>query len=250
MKKKIVVIWGVLFVLGAVFVSFKYFRGSETPADKADTQDQYKNMADSIVSEDSLHIPAQEGEISEENRQLAASLKKTTGMEYNPLNITTIGKPIRTGEFSYQINAWSMSKEYPGYPVPGGQESLEERTGAQLDEAGNIINDYSYVVVNMEVENMTSNDIKYLIWGIFQLKSIGSGTGQYCGEVLYLGDNRPMGKDYYLDTIEANSKKEMPMIFVVKDEYVNDNQLYIEVNPSGVATNDPDYDVKRYIFLD
>ena len=134
--------------------------------------------------------------------------------------------------------------------MPEGRDPLEEWPGAQLDENGNITNDFSYVVVNMAVENLTSKDVTTHIWGIFRLNSIGSGAGQYTGEVTYLGDDRPWGKDYSLDTIGANSKKEMPLIFVVKDEYLNENQLYIQVNPSGAATDNPDFDVKRYIFLD
>lgn len=251
MKKKIVAIVGILLVLVAIFVCFKYFRGSQVAVNSVDKHEKFKNMTDTIIPENSLDIPAQEGTISKENEQFAAALKTVTGMDCNPINITTAGKPIRTGDFSYQINSWSMSKKYPGYPIPEEKrDNLGEGGGASLDENGNITNNYSYVVVDMEVENLTSEDVNFLIWGIFKLKSIGNGAGQYTGEVSYLGDDRPYGKDYNLDTISANSAKEMPLIFIVKDEYINDNQLYIEVNPSGAATYDPDFDVKRYIFLD
>ena len=244
MKKRIVSILGIVLVIGLVFVSFKYFRGTGSSGSSTDTKE-------TITPDSSLNIPAQQGDITERNEQLAAALKTVTGMDYNPINITTVGNPIRTGDFSYQVNKWTISKEDPGYLIPKEQRnSLGEGDGATLDEKGNITNDYSYVVVDMEVENMTSEDISYLIWGISKLRSIGNGTGKYTGEVEYLGDGRLFGNDYYLDTIGANSKKEMPLIFVVKDEYLQDNQLYVEVNPSGVATTNPDFDVKRYIFLE
>lgn len=250
MKKVLVSIIGILLVIGMVFIGFKYFRGNQVSAPSTAPQADSQDIPDSTISEESLDIPAQEGGITEENEQFAAALKTATGVDYNPINITSVGNPIRTGDFSYQINSWSMSKEYPGYPVPEGRDPLEEWPGAQLDENGNITNDFSYVVVNMAVENLTSKDVNTVIWNIFRLNSIGSGAGQYTGEVTYNGSGRPYGKDYDLDTIGANSTKEMPLIFVVKDEYLKDNQLYIEVNPSGVATYNPDFDVKRYIFLD
>ena len=249
MKKRIVSILGIVLVIGLVFVSFKYFRGTSVsmapPVPKEDSKE-----TDPIISEESLNIPAQEGGITEENERLAAALKTVTGMDYNPMNITTVGNPIRSGDFSYKVNSWSMSKEYPGYSQPEGDTPLEERPGAQLDENGNIINDFSYVVVNVEAKNLTSKDVTSLIWGIFYLKSIGNGAGKYTGQDAYLGDDRPLSKDYYLETIPANSTKEMTFVYVEKDEYLKDNQLYIEVNPSGVATYNPDFDVKRYIFLD
>ena len=250
MKKVLVSIIGILLVIGLVFVSFKYFRGTKVSVPPSAHQADSQEISDSMISEESLDIPAQEGAITEENEKFAAALKTVTGMDYDPVNITSVGSPIRSGDFSYQINSWSRSKEYPGYPVPEGRDPLEEWPGAQLDENGNITNDFSYVVVNMEVENLTSKDVTTHIWGIFRLNSIGSGAGQYTGEVTYLGDDRPWGKDYNLDTIGANSKKEMSLIFVVKDEYLKENQLYIQVNPSGAATDNPDFDVKRYIFLD
>lgn len=250
MKKILVSIIGILLVIVMVFVGFKYFRGTQVSVPPSAPQSDSQDIPDPTISEESLDIPAQEGGITEENEQFAAALKTVTGMDYNPINITSVGNPIRSLDFSYQINSWSMSKEYPGYPVPEGRDPLDEWPGAQLDENGNITNDFSYVVVNMAVENLTSKDVTTHVWGTFRLNSIGSGAGQYTGEVTYLGDDRPAGKDYYLDTISANSKKEMSLIFVIKDEYLNDNQLYIEVNPSGVATYNPDFDVKRYIFLD
>lgn len=250
MKKILVSIIGILLVIGLVFVSFKYFRGTKVSVPPSAHQADSQEISDSMISEESLDIPAQEGGITEESEKFAAALKTVTGMDCDPINITSVGSPIRSGDFSYQINSWSMSKEYPGYPVPEGRDPLEEWPGAQLDENGNITNDFSYVVVNMIVENLTSKDVTAQIWNPFRLKSIGSGSGQYTGEVTYNGSNRPYGTDYSLDTIGANSKKEMPLIFVVKDEYLNENQLYIQVNPSGAATDNPDFDVKRYIFLD
>lgn len=249
MKKVLISVAGILLVALTILVSIKYFRSSHTSSLPAGVPKEYENMADTIVSDDSLDEPAQEGKATEENEQFAADLKTITGKDYNPINITSVGHPIRTGDFSYQVTSWSMSKESPGYPIPEGKEYYFREDKAVLDENENITNDYSYVVVNMEVENLTSEEIKFLIWGIFRLKSVGNGAGKYEGECAYLGDGRDAGQSYYLDTIEANSKKEMPIIFVVKDEYLIDNQLYIEVNPSGVATTNPDYDVKRYIFL-
>lgn len=248
MKKVIISIIGVLLVSAALFFCFKYFRG-EMNGNSPPSSDRPE--ADKVTW-DANHKydgPAQDGEADDTSQQFAGMLKSTTGMDYNPQNIVSDGKAIRTGACSYKVTSWSISKEYPGYALPEGHTPLSESPGATVDENGNITNDFSYVVVNMEVENMTPEAYIQYIWGTTRLESIGTGAGQYIGEVTYLGDNRPVSQDYFLETIEANGKKEMPLIFVVKDEYVEDNQLYIVVNPSGAADTNSDYDVKRYIFL-
>ena len=81
MKKILVSIIGILLVIGLVFVSFKYFRGTKVSAPPSAHQADSQEISDPMISEESLDIPAQEGEITEENKEFAAALKTVTGME-------------------------------------------------------------------------------------------------------------------------------------------------------------------------
>ncbi len=58
---------------------------------------------------------------------------------------------------------------------------LNEKAGPQMDANGNITNEYSYVVVNITVENKAEGPITDLLWGYLKLKTFE--TGDFISEV-------------------------------------------------------------------
>lgn len=246
MKRKFISLAGIVVVIVLIVICVKYFRGGN-PFAKNGTE--YTGDA-AITGEEAKNTPAQEGEPDEPSKKLAEQLKSETGVDYDPKNIVSTGKTIVEGKYSYMVDSWEVKKEYPGYALPEGRSSLEEYPGAKLDVNGNITNNYSYVVVNVVFQNLKSKPITELIWGYFKLGIIGSGE-EYTGEVTYLGEDVPRkyGHSYCEETVPSKGKKDMALIFVVKDELIEGKQLYLKINSSGVATVNSDYDVRRYIVL-
>ena len=245
MKKKLITFAGIVVVIILIVICVKYFRGGTLSAQNVASGDEAFLETD----EADKKAPAQSGAPDEASQKLAEALKGETGEDYDVKNIVSVGKPIREGKFSYKVTSWNVTKEYPGYALPEGNTPLSEYPGAEVDENGNITNDFSYVVVNVEVENLKDEDITTLVWGFFRLGIIGGGD--YTGESTYLGEEHPRaaGKDYLKETIPAKGKVDIALIFVVKDEVLKSQQYYLKINSSGSSNVNPDYDVRRFITL-
>lgn len=247
MKKKIVSVIGVIVVILIVIFSVTYLRGGNTGVlSSQEKKEQEQKM--SKEREEMASTLGQQGEADETSKAFAAKLKEKTRQDIDPRNIVSTGKPLISGKFSYTVNFWKVSKEYPGYEPPEGVD-LKAWPGAEVDQNGNIMNDFSYVTVDISVENLKDEETSEYVWGNIRLQIFDAG--EYSGEHTYLGRNeeREYGHDYGKEDFSANGTKNAVMIFVVKDKYLTDQEMYLKIDPSGSATVDPDYDVRRFIIL-
>ena len=128
---------------------------------------------------------------------------------------------------------------------------FEVSAGDYFRRGGKITNEYSYVVVNITVQNKAEEPITDLLWGYLKLKTFE--TGDFIGEVRYLGEETPRayGHEYSMETFEAGETKSYPLIFFMPDEMVKNEELYLEINATGIAydTSDAEFSVMRYIIL-
>lgn len=196
-----------------------------------------------------LMIPGQE---EADNTSVAFSkiLEEKTGIPVNPQNIVSAGDTVRSGNYDITITDWSVSKESPGYALPEGLDLTQY--GAILDKSGRITNDFSYVTANVTVKNVSEESVTNHIWGVFRLKTFQAG--EYLGEVNYLGNpgegtSREHLHDTFKDTFAAGEEKSMALIYVAPDNALTDQDMYIEINQSGVVLSEEESDIKRYIIL-
>ena len=232
-KKTLVTILGCAVVIGAVLVCLFFFRFGFAE----DEGDAYmKEMA---------ALPAQKGEPDRASKELAELI----GEDAN--DIVSVGNPLVSGNYIFTVKSWKTSKEYPGYAPPEGVD-ITEFPGAQADEAGNIVNDYSYITVDVSCQNRTEEEIDDLVWNELSLKFVRPiGGGSYSGELTYLGEKVPRlyGHDYCREYFEADETKDITLIYVVNDGLLDNEGMYLQINPSGAAISGEEYDVIRYIVL-
>ena len=129
---------------------------------------------------------------------------------------------------------------------------MAEKPGAVIEENGNITNEFSYLVMNVDVKNLSEEDVNDAVWGMITLRFPGVSSDQYSKELIYLGEAEPRfkGGDYYMEHIPAGEHITMPLIFVVKDELLDGEYApYLRIDSSGTANTDSDQDVTRYITL-
>lgn len=241
MKKVLISVVGCVFVVLLVIGCVFFFRGG------TDTTTDKDNQKAEEEFEKNLSVVAQEGEPDEVSKELAEKI----GVDAK--NVVSVGHSVASTKYSFTVTSWIASKEYSGYEAPEGVD-ITESPGAELDSEGNIINNYSYVVVNVSAKNQSEQKIENdLIWGNFQLKFImpPSEYSDYIGEIDYLGEDVPrkFGHDYYAENFEPGETKEIAMIYVVHDELLDSEGMYLEINPTGAVIENADYDVKRYIAL-
>lgn len=246
MKKSIVAAISIFIVVIAVIFSVMYLRGDSGQG--LTQEEQKENQMRMQENKEMADTPGQAGEADEVSKAFAAKLKEKKGQEVDAKNIVSTGQSLTSGQFLLTVNEWKVSKEYPGYEAPDGVD-LETWPGAELDQNGNITNGFSYVTVDISAENLKEEAVSELIWGMIQLCLFD--TEDYIGETDYIGreERRESGKDYFRENFQPNETKHAVLIFVVDDKYLTEQEMYLEVNPSGAVIEDPAYDVRRYIIL-
>lgn len=240
MKKVIISVVGCVLVVLLVLVCVFFFRGGMNTTSKDDQRAEEE-------FEKNLSVVAQKGEPDAISKEFAEKI----GVDAK--NVVSVGHSVASTKYSFTVDSWNAGKEYPGYEAPEGID-ITEFPGAELDNEGNIINDYSYVVVNVSVKNQVDKKVeKDLVWATFRLKFImpPSEYSDYIGEIDYLGEDVPRkyGHDYFAEDFEPGETKEIAMIFVVHDELFNSKGMYLEINPTGAVIDNADYDIRRYITL-
>ena len=180
MKKKIITCASVSFVIILVLLSVNFLQSGTGNISK-------ENIEKENEFKKSLDVVAQEEEPDEVSKEFANKL----GVDAK--NVVSTGKQIASTKYSFTVLSWTRGKEYPGYVLPKGKD-LSNYPGAELDEQGNITNDFSYIVVNLSVKNQSDKKIENdLIWGYIRLRFLfpPSEYEDYVGEVSYLGEKTP-----------------------------------------------------------
>lgn len=246
MRKTIVSISVIILVIVGMGVGLLYFRGSGNVGMTKEQQEKSDQRKEEILNIAST--PGQEGEPDNASKEFSKTLKEKAGMTVEARNIVSTGQPVISGKFAVTVTSWNISKESPGYALPKGQDSKTLR-GAELDANGNITNEFSYVTVDISVENVMDEAVSEYIWAYIRLEIFNSGD--YIGEVMYLGEETPreLTRDYLKESFTAGETKNIAMIFIAPDKILGDQEMYMEINPSGAAIADPEQDVRRYIIL-
>ena len=240
MKKKIITCAGVSFVIIFVLLSVNFLQSGTGSISK-------ENIEKENEFKKSLDVVAQEEEPDEVSKEFANKL----GVDAK--NVVSTGKQIASTKYSFTVLSLTRGKEYPGYVLPKGKD-LSNYPGAELDEQGNITNDFSYIVVNLSVKNQSDKKIENdLIWGYIRLRFLfpPSEYEDYVGEVSYLGEETPrvLNHNYYAESFEPGEEKQMALMFVANDELLKSEAIYLEINPTGAVIDNPEYDIRRYIIL-
>ena len=233
----------VILVIFGMGMSYMLFRGGRR------TEEEQKISEEGEKRMENLMKPGQEEEADDTSKSFSDTLNEKAGLTVDPQNIVSVGNPIISGNYSFTVNSWNVSKESPGYALPEGIDL--SGAGPQMDANGNITNEYSYIVVNITVENKAEGPITDLLWGYLKLKTFE--TSDFISEVRYLGEETPRayGHEYSMETFEAGETKSYPLIFFMPDEMVKNQELYLEINATGIAydTSDSEFSVMRYIIL-
>lgn len=251
MNKKIISFIGICVVLALIFISVKYFRGgigfnvmnnSTLKVQEREEDRRYQEgEPDEISKEFARQLEKEMVEVYQsetgESREYTKNRLREDPLDISPEKVVTVGKKIETGDLSYQVDRWEITKNNQGYTMPGDvKDSLFEFHGVEIDENETIVNDSSYVIVDVTVENLLENEITEYVWGRLRLGQLGYSE-EVSKEPEWLGEHpqRKYGKSYNLETIPGNGKKSIALIFLLKDEWIERGQFFIEINPSGVV---------------
>ena len=141
------------------------------------------------------------------------------GAEYN---LQYADEKHKTNEYSdiyIKFNSMNISKEK-------GDFDLCEDWDEKKDEAGNIINNYSYVVCKVTIINKGERSFLTTINNLFL--SLGKDYGYELRS--YNSNNRPFLKDYYTIDFAPNKEYDFNLVYIADDsliqEFKDDMLLY------------------------
>ena len=244
MKKVTVLTAIILILIAGLGISYILWRNGMLTKAQRESRKEYERQMENLM------VPGQEGEADDRSEAFSEALKEKAGLTVDPQNIVSTGSPITSGNYSFTVNSWSVSKESPGYALPEGKDATNGGR-LQIDANGNITNEYSYVIVNLTVENKAEEPVTDLLWGCLWMKAFD--MGDFISEVDYLGEETPRkyGHKYFKESFEAGETKSYPVVFNMPDEIVNNQEIYLEIDTSGgnPQPEDPEFAVKRFIIL-
>lgn len=196
-------------------------------------------------------IPIRDGEPDEASEDLAEHLTEYLDHEVDARYVVSTGDTIRNLPFAYTVDSWQLTKQNPG------DYQLREYPNAEYDSNMNILNDYSYVAVDITVENLRDREVTQYIWGFINLKLRGAEES-YIGSAtdminLDTDEIKPITKDANRETFAANERRKERLIYIVPDDllpYCDGFYLRIEhTEGSDRALNKLDAEVRRWIVL-
>lgn len=153
--------------------------------------------------------------------------------------IYNVGDTVESLSLSYTVTDVKITKNSSGYHPPNGMMPLSERSDTILDENDNILNEYSYVLVYLTVKNTGDGAEGIGNFSAPNLRLLNEGKQEtdmeHCGEFQYFGTDEPYqyGKDSSIITIEPGASQDFVMIFVQRDDEINGQPLYLNINPQG-----------------
>lgn len=146
--------------------------------------------------------------INESDRYYHAKLQKgAKAVIVGSFNLDGSGEPY---DFEIKVNDITVTKEQ------GDFDRVEDDNKLVVDENGTILNDYSYVVANVDVKNISGHEFDATINNI----SLYSDKFEmYYEPWLYNSDNKSISdKHYFLIDFTPNYENNFNLVYFVKDE--------------------------------
>lgn len=186
---------------------------------------------------------------SDEVDEASKEFAKKTGVDAK--TVVSTGQSIVSTKFLCTVTSWEVGKDVLKYELPEGA-SLEDY-GVMTDENGYITNEYSYVIVHFSAQNISDKKIENdYLWSKLRLRFVNPPSSySVTGEVRYLGEKQPrkFTDDYFAENFEVDETKEIALIYAVPDGILDNDGMYLELNPMGAVITDEDQDVRRYLLL-
>ncbi|HIX48304.1 MAG TPA: hypothetical protein H9981_04740 [Candidatus Mediterraneibacter caccavium] len=245
MKKTAVTIIVLFATCVIALICILYFRGNGQDKDAP----TFEEVTDTNGMD--TGIPIRDREPDEASGDLAEHLTEYLDHEVDARYVVSTGDTIRNLPFAYTVDSWQLTKQNPG------DYQLNEYPEVEYDENKNILNDYSYVVADITVENLQDREVTQHIWGFIRLQMRGaekSCNGEVSNIVnLETNELKPITKNTYEETFAANEIRKERLIYVVPDDllpYCDGFYLRIEhMGGSDSTLNKLDAEVRRWIIL-
>lgn len=154
-----------------------------------------------------------------------------------------IGDEFQINDLIYKITSVERTKEkkvysmppldWPFYTVDENGKTLSEDY-LSVDEKGTILNEYSYLVVNFTIKNtMDRVSEKYLNGITLQLYDDKDEDRNGSAPLLNDREIEKGGKDYFRYEFQPQEEKEVKIVYIIEDKYLDYNNLKLRIENLG-----------------
>lgn len=174
-----------------------------------------------------------------------------------PFDVSQVVKKGAVGEsrgIEYQVDMIQIAKE----PVLEGFIGVATEE-IERNQAGKILNDYSYVMIDLTVTNTLEElNVMYLnsvrITGVDEHNKIVQDNLFHCGWTedyikIPQMETNVKDKSYYRMELKAKETQKFKCLYIQKDEEINNLKLYLWVFPAGAGSSENYYD-RDNLFLE
>lgn len=177
---------------------------------------------------------------TKENAEIKADESLAAAKEFKDDKTFEIGEEVLTDDLMFKVNSVEKTKERKQFPNPPDWDLIVK------DENGNLINDMSYVIVNVTIKNQKETERVFPLNSCW-VNAIDDRNERYtyqCWMSSKLDDFDK--KDYFEYTFQPKEEYTCDLVYIVEDERLQNNNLIFDINISGVIGYDDD---SRYIKL-
>lgn len=149
-----------------------------------------------------------------------------------------IGEEVLTDDLTFKVNSVEKTKERKQFPNPPDWDRVV------ADEKGNLINDMSYLIINVTIKNNREAERMFPLNSCW-VNAIDDRNerGTYeCWMSSKLEDFDK--KDYFEYTFQPQEEYTCDLVYIVEDERLQNNNLIFDINISGVVGYNDD---SRYV---
>ncbi len=179
-----------------------------------------------------------EGTETKENAEIKAEESLAAANEFEPDKIFEMGEDVLTVDLTFKVNSVEKTKEKKQFPNPPDCDEFV------TDEKGNLINNMSYVIVNVTIKNNRETERMFPLNSCC-LDVIDDKNEIYNYECWMSSKLEDFDKkDYFEYNFQPQEEYTCDLVYIVEDEKLQYNNQIFDINISGVVGYDDD---SRYI---
>jgi len=175
---------------------------------------------------------------NKENAEVKTEESLAVANEFEADKIFEIGEDVLTDDLIFKVNSVEKTKERKQFPKPENTDRIV------TDENGNLINNMSYIIINVTIKNDRETERMFPLnscWlNVIDDKNVVHSCECRISSKLEDFDK----KDYFEYTFHPKEEYTCDLIYIVEDENLQYNNLIFKISISGVIGYDDD---SRYI---
>ncbi len=224
MFKKIV--WGIVaaFMLGVIIIYFI------KPGEIFSSDNIFFSQDDLILGEENTPSEKKEEYMLSTDQGAVPEKQVLEGEEIIPEeNYYRMSESPVTRGIQYKVNSWRITKEKGDFIIEPYMKWPEYQ---QVDENGNMAGSYSYVIIDVTIENVSdSADEVGLMNNYIRIRSQDKITMEELRTFSGLDSSRGMQAALY--PLEPGEKYEGELAYTVSDELLSESSFEYFIRPSG-----------------